>query len=977
MHWSKYPDPPLLRRCVSVVLVVSYFQVSRSQTISTNTEVPPLQWINLTGLLMGPSAPPLKDASIGYDEVTRSMLIFGGESQSGFPQSETYLLRLDTLTWQQPTPPYGQTRVPPARSAAIGGSDSAASYRRGHLVIGGRGSDGHGLSDVWEFDYTYQFWSQVNLSPGGPGARAGSSGGIDIRTPSTQDATSTYPNNSFYIAGGYDNTTTYPLSDLWQLDVTGTLSPNLPSSINASWHQLSLHGSLPGKVSQGSAVISQQIISVDGCTGTYGTNDSCAQGDSYVINTGSSNYISPASCPAPRFGPAVAPNLNTFSTNYATQVFLLLGTYNNSLWQDDGGLEHGEVAVLNVQTGAWARILPSGDPGTTGVPAYPSPREGAVAFSYSTALVGTTRNIASDTIIFGGRDASGNYLSDIWLLRAYNGSITQSNGTWSGFGGGNLQTGVDANGQGVTVQYMTRCAVALTTSSSSPTSSSHPGATQTGSTYYPPTQQFDTSFTHKLLAPLSIGVIFAAVLLYRVSLPSTSANQASRRHGIPFYVSIAAGLAAYGMGLVGLVFSFTSIKSLATMSKRAASPSQHLQTAHGRAGLALFIGLYGVIPILALFSVLRNSRGRRGAINSVDRAQERVRTDSDETGEKLVQTTQTEPPNSPPPSSAGPSPPASPRPRLHSWGGASLFPGLRASQMERKSSDSALESVSTTGPQKAFEVVNRPTRVRHPSGHSLAAFTSESGHYQRVPVTPRSLGDLSWLDRRRSVNVVGELDYALSQLSRPSPSTPATPVMMSSQVLVPPPESSVPRPMPEMPHGYSFCLRLLFHAFLLGLCALSLQALWARAPIATFAIFLACSIAFYVALFVLAWYGRPRESALTVVFSRLRGESYTVPTPAPTPTPTPSRPLSTLGLDQYPFPTEQRGPYVHHQPQYWTTGPDDVASSRGGPRSAITDDEDEDEDEEVRQRRIEDEMNRRDVSIVTVPKRKLWVTNPS
>jgi len=41
------------------------------------------------------------------------------------------------------------------------------------------------------------------------------------------------------------------------------------------------------------------------------------------------------------------------------------------------------------------------------------------------------------------------------------------------------------------------------------------------------------------------------------------------------------------------------------------------------------------------------------------------------------------------------------------------------------------------------------------------------------------------------------------------------------------------------------------------------------------------------------------------------------------------------------------------------------------------DDPDDDEDEETRQRRIEGEMNRRDVSIVTVPKRKLWIANPT
>jgi hypothetical protein len=58
---------------------------------STSTALPPLQWLNVTASLQGAAPPPLMDASIGYDEVTRTLLIFGGESQGGFVQSSTYL----------------------------------------------------------------------------------------------------------------------------------------------------------------------------------------------------------------------------------------------------------------------------------------------------------------------------------------------------------------------------------------------------------------------------------------------------------------------------------------------------------------------------------------------------------------------------------------------------------------------------------------------------------------------------------------------------------------------------------------------------------------------------------------------------------------------------------------------------------------------------------------------------------------------
>ena len=53
--------------------------------------VPPLQWIELTNLLGGSSVPPpLKDASIGYDDTDKLLLIFGGESQQGFATQNTY-----------------------------------------------------------------------------------------------------------------------------------------------------------------------------------------------------------------------------------------------------------------------------------------------------------------------------------------------------------------------------------------------------------------------------------------------------------------------------------------------------------------------------------------------------------------------------------------------------------------------------------------------------------------------------------------------------------------------------------------------------------------------------------------------------------------------------------------------------------------------------------------------------------------------
>jgi hypothetical protein len=58
-------------------LLFAFLQLLQSihaQNISTTAAIPPLQWINLTGLLRGSTQPPpLKDAAIGYDE-TRFVL---------------------------------------------------------------------------------------------------------------------------------------------------------------------------------------------------------------------------------------------------------------------------------------------------------------------------------------------------------------------------------------------------------------------------------------------------------------------------------------------------------------------------------------------------------------------------------------------------------------------------------------------------------------------------------------------------------------------------------------------------------------------------------------------------------------------------------------------------------------------------------------------------------------------------------------
>ncbi|KAJ7591083.1 hypothetical protein C8J56DRAFT_1003660 [Mycena floridula] len=896
-----------------LLLVVQFNNLIHGSTISTSTPVPPLQWINL--VTTGTKPPPLKDASIGYDDSSRTLILFGGLSESGFAQSQTFLLNLDTLTWSFPSPaPNLPTLNPTERSAAISGCDFAASNRHGFIVIGGLGNNNNPLSDIWEYDFINQFWTQINVSPGGPSPRYGAAGGIDIRTAPQQDRVVPGPNNTFYYAGGYDGSKALPLSDVWRLSVSGTLSSNLPHAVSGSWEFLNT-STLPSRVDIASTVLFQQIVAAGGCS-TLSNNDSCATGDSYIINTQTRTANTPGSCPAPRKGASLIPNLNTNSASFATQVFLLLGTFDQSEWSDDGALEKGEVDILDVDTGTWSRILPSGDPGTSGHATYPVPREGAAVISSPGPLVGSSRESLSDTMIFGGRDSSGKYLDDIWVLRSYGGVITPSNQHWTGFGNGVLQTGIGATGAGVTSSYITECAAAISTPTTTSSSSSSSGpATATGSpdssTSGTPSpfssQTTDTSRYHKIFAPLSLALLLPSALLFRMFSAS----------GPYLYLSTGIALVAYGMGIAGLVTSFMIIQS----SLKRSLPS-NFTTLHGRAGLAFAIGLYGVVPAFFIASLLLKKC-------RIFRSEDKVENIKDRTSsaEKVASLSRRS--ASAETSAQNPSRPVSPRPRTHSWGPSSLF---RLSNEGRSSSDS--ESNVSSGPHRGFEVTNRSPR------RQLAPSDAQSR-----PL-PRNLSDVDWLQRRRSLNAVGELDYAISQVYRTQqlPPTPATIV-------------ATPKAAPsDLPSGFDVALHFLFHAFLIALCVISLTAFWTSGSTVFFSVFLVWTLGFYLIIVICAYHGRPAKSLFTVLLLRLRTQKSVPP-------PDLSVPSSPLADERYPFPNQ--GPY-YHQPAFRATEPFD------GPRSAESPEEDEEEEEEV-----ERQMDRREVSIVTVPKRRLWIVNPS
>ncbi|KAJ6515905.1 hypothetical protein C8R45DRAFT_958028 [Mycena sanguinolenta] len=925
------------RQKVAVVsLIVALLACQNAHATISLDSVPPFQWLNITALFSGTPPPNLYQASIGYDEASRSLIIFGGEASSGVPQSQTYLLNLVSLAWSIPTSPATLQQTPPARSAAVSGIDSAASNRNGFLVIGGKGMDGEALSDVWEFDWTNQFWHEVNISPGpSPPARWGSSGGIDTRVAPVSDLVLPGPNNTFWLLGGQDSQNSF--SDLWRFNISGTLSSNLPADAEGSWEEISLTN-FPGNVGQGGGVIFQQIVTSGGCNDTLIPEESRAVQNAYVItSTRDTGIAAPAlDCPAPRLSPTLIPNGNTFSTSFSSQMLLLFGTFNSSLWDDEGGMKDGEVAVLDVNTRSWTRVLPSGDPGTSGTQSFPTPREGAVAVMSPQSLVGNSRKISSDIIVFGGRDVSGNYLSDLWLLRAYNGLVNTTHPRWTGFGDGQLQTGVDANGAGVEITFVDSCALSIappptssTSNSTSNSTSSEQGGSSPGnggpqnSTGSQPS--LNTSLLHKLFAPLSVAFLLPAFLLFRLTSLSFNSSHHTALPRIWYYVSCFLGVAGYGLGIAGIATSFTTIST-----SDGARPSP-LSTTHGRAGLALFICLYG----LALLATLSMSTKRTSHELVAGLEDSRKRADSDVTEKNQL-----------PRSAQTPSPTLSTRRRTHSWGPSSWRKILEDSLSIDSGSG---EMTDTTPPtQRTFEVLNRPARTRRGSGSRLSVPLTNIPH----PNGSHSLGDLDWLNRRRSLTAVGELDYPLDHSI--STATPAPPPSTPGTLLDP----ALPVEAPSnMPTTTSIILRLLFHASLAAFCVFCLVTLWSKkAPKSSFGVFLAWTVAFYVILIGFSWRGRPDRSTLSLLFGRLRAQPaarHNAPRPSVS--------------DTLPE-TDENGafPYTHHRPAYRRA----LLSDAIGPQSTDTEEEDDD--------RAEDEMRRRDISIVTsYPKRALRITNPS
>lgn len=331
--------------------------------------------------------------------------------------------------------------------------------------------------------------------------------------------------------------------------------------------------------------------------------------------------------------------------------------------------------------------------------------------------------------MFGGRDTSGQYLSEVWLLRAYKGLITPTDLQWEGFGNGHLSTGIEADGSGVTVRYLSQCATAISTranitASSEPPALPAPTSTHVSGPSSPSTiitRSYETSLLHKLFAVLSLVILQAVILIFRNPIRP------------PFtYYYAAGGLGAYGLGVAGFVLAFLTIS---VSPEEPSTILHHLHTIHGIAGLIFFLCVYALVPLSMLVDGF-TSRLRGSSQNAFCGSRQTGGSDLgpmhpdivvDEKSEHITGN------RSAPQSLSNVSPPSSPRLRAQSWG---PFEAGMCSDTE---------SV-TSGIPRGFEVVNRPPRPRRASENIVPAEIPRSAS--------KSLGEVDWLLRRRSLNLV-------------------------------------------------------------------------------------------------------------------------------------------------------------------------------------------------------------------------------
>ena len=113
------------------------------------------------------------------------------------------------------------------------------------------------------------------------------------------------PNNTFYLAGGFDGQNALSLSDIWKFEVAGVLTANNVGDVVGSWTQVDNTEKLPTRVRQGGVIMPSAFVASAGGCSSADSGDSCAQQDAFVVNVNDTVENSFEGCAAPRVGPGM------------------------------------------------------------------------------------------------------------------------------------------------------------------------------------------------------------------------------------------------------------------------------------------------------------------------------------------------------------------------------------------------------------------------------------------------------------------------------------------------------------------------------------------------------------------------------------------------------------------------------------------------------------------------------------------------
>ncbi|MDF1563313.1 MAG: kelch repeat-containing protein [Deltaproteobacteria bacterium] len=159
----------------------------------------------------GPLGPLARtEAAMAYDATNDRFLLFGGDTQGGFPLARTWLL--DATTWAWSDRPLRASAPPARRRASIStvGSD-------GTIVLhGGADAAGALLADTWRWSPATMTWTEIAIGTG-PTARSGAAMAYERQS------------GRLILHGGLG--AAGPLADTWEGDAAaGTWTPLSPGA---------------------------------------------------------------------------------------------------------------------------------------------------------------------------------------------------------------------------------------------------------------------------------------------------------------------------------------------------------------------------------------------------------------------------------------------------------------------------------------------------------------------------------------------------------------------------------------------------------------------------------------------------------------------------------------------------------------------------------------------------------------------------